>query len=72
VRTPLSISDTRLASATPEIPLCRECVTIRSAALAGQQVESRSTHPGQRVSADASPTRVQVVRGGLPGLGRRR
>ena len=56
----------------PSVPPCRECGTIRAAALAGQQTTPRAVVPGQRLPGGAAPERLQVVRGGLPGLGRRR
>lgn len=55
----------------PAITLCRECCTIRTAALTGPQRTPWSA-PRQRIAQGPAPRRLQVVRGGLPGLGRRR
>jgi hypothetical protein len=54
------------------IPSCRECSTIRAAALAERQAPPRTTPAGRRRVGDVFEVRLQVVRGGLPGLGRRR
>lgn len=69
---PLSVAASVLARRATTAPTCPDCHAVRTQALRElRELDRRRPFPAQRTRT-AQPPRAQIVRGGLPTLGRDR